>query len=268
MVKMISKITFIAVIIFIWLAPIASAEVVIKVRALNPLDTKEIAVIRYPLPKEVSKENILKQKITYSMDHSEDEEPPKTSFKISYDEEKGEYYIDDEVLLFPKEVVTLEVHVEDVWVIEKSDIEKLRGQVDGLLEAWEKEISEEKLSADAGSDTDVDVKTNTDITEDKSETKEFALMMKEEILIGLNKIIERQDANEIIDVGVERHITAYKSSIDELRQVEQDIVLLANLIQFEGQESEEAELEGDETPNLEVQDGTELQVMDDNEVVE
>ena len=37
-----------------WQAGAACADVVIKVRALNPLDTKEKAVINYPLPKEVS----------------------------------------------------------------------------------------------------------------------------------------------------------------------------------------------------------------------
>ena len=42
--------------------------------------------------------------------------------------------------------------------------------------------------------------------------------------------------NKIISVGVERHIVAYEDNMDELRQVQQDIVLLANLIQFEGSE--------------------------------
>jgi len=124
----------------------------------------------------------------------------------------------------PKEVVTLEVHVEDVWAIENSQIEELRNEVDGLLQAWEEELLEDE----AGEDKD-----------EKEETKEFALMMKKEILRGLDQIIERQNKNRIIDVGVERHIAAYEDNMDELRQVQQDIVLLANLIQFEIQEGDE-----------------------------
>ena len=145
---------------------------------------------------------------------------------------------------------------------EKSKIEELRGEVDGLLKTWEEELPEAESTAEA------------EITEEQSkedETKEFALMMKEEILGGLDKIIERQDANEIIDVGVERHITAFKDSIDELRQVEQDIVLLANLIQFEGQEDEGGELEGDESlPDAEVQDidTAEPQTIEENDIIE
>ena len=124
--KTIVPLLFAGIIMACWQVSMVSADVVIKVRALNPLDTKETAVINYPLPKEISKENILKQKITYSLDHSQDEEPPKASFKISFDEIEGGYYIDDEVFLLPKEVVTLEVHVEDVWAIEKSQIAELR----------------------------------------------------------------------------------------------------------------------------------------------
>lgn len=231
----------------------AHADVVIKVRALNPLNTKETAVINYPLPKEITKENILKQKITYSMDHSQDEEPPKTVFQISFDEAKGEYYIDDEIFLLPKEVVTLEVHVEDVWGIKKARIEELRDEVGGLLKVWEEEFSQ----AEVGEERD-----------EEKETKEFAVMMKEEILSGLDKIIERQDKNKIINVGVERHITAYENNMDELRQVQQDIVLLANLIQFESQESEEKDFENSELSETEMGNSAEPQIPDENEVLE
>jgi len=207
-----------------WTAAGACAEVVIKVRALNPLDTAETAVINYPLPKEISQEDILRQKITYSLDHSEDEEPPKSTFNVSFNEDEGEFFIDDEVYLLPKEVVTLEVHVQDVWTIETSQIDGLRQEVDGLLQLWEEEMAGETADEE---------KTK------EEETRDFALMMKEEIIKGLDEILERQSKNRIIDVGVERHIAAYNDNIDKLRQVQQDIVLLANLIQFEGQELEE-----------------------------
>jgi len=250
--RKIAQLLFIGIVIACWQVGTVCADVVIKVRALNPLDTKETAVINYPLPKEISQENILKKKITYSLDHSEDEEPPKTSFNISFSESEGGYYIDDEVFLLPKEVVTLEVHVEDVWAIEKSQIEELRNEVDGLLEDWE----EERQGSEAGEE-------GKDV-----ETKEFALMMKEEILDGLDQIIERQDKNKIINAGVERHIMAYEDNMDELRQVQQDIVLLSNLIQFEIQEDEGEGLKDDESLGLEMEELEGLNIPEDSNVVE
>lgn len=229
------------------------ADVVIKVRALNPLDTKEKAVINYPLPKKISKENILKRKITYSMDHSEDEEPPKTNFRISFNENEGGYYIDDEVFLLPKEVVTLEVHVEDVWAIKESQIMELRDEVEGVLQAWEEELFEGEATEEQNG---------------KEETREFALMMKEEILGGLDQIIERQKANKIINVGVERHIAAYEDNMDELRQVQQDIVLLTNLVQFEIQEGDGEDLGGSEPSGSEAQESVEPQISDENETAD
>ena len=207
---------------FVWFAADAHADVVIKVRALNPLDTTETAPIQYPLPKEITEKDILKRVITYSLDHSEHEEPPKTEFNIEFDEEQGGYFIKDEVVLLPKEVVTLAVHVNDIWVIPTQQIEEMRGEVDGLLNDWEEQLKQ-------GSET----KTEEEKSKDE-ETKEFALMMKGEVLKGLDEIMARQEKNSIIAVGVERHITAYSDNIGDLRQIQQDIVLLANLIQYEG----------------------------------
>ena len=207
------------------------ADVVIKVRALNPLETQEIAVVKYPLPKEVSQEHILRKNITYSKDHSQDEEPPKSDFQISFDESEGSYYIDDTISIGPKEVITLEVHVKDVWMIEKTRIEGLKKDVDNLLGAWEEQLEALKESAQGG--------------EEDVEIKEFALMMKGEILKKLDEIVQRQDKTSIVKTGVQRHIEAFEDNMEDLRQVQQDIVLLANLIQLDSQE-DEVESEGEE----------------------
>ncbi len=234
--------------------PGASADVVIKVRALNPLDTQEIAVVQYPLPKEISQEHILRQKITYSLDHSEDKEPPKSNFQISFDEESGGHYIDDEIPIAPKEVITLEVHVKDVWMIERTRIEGLKDDVDGLLAAWEEQMEDLSESVE-GQDV---------------ETKEFALTMKDEILNKLDTIVQRQEKSSIIKAGVERHIEAFENSMEDLRQVQQDMVLLANLIQFNAEESEplvdDEEIPGDEDGEPEeTQDGGE-EILEVNDI--
>lgn len=200
----------------------AHADVVIKVRALNPLDTTETAVINYPLPREISQDNIRKKKITYSMDHSEDEEPPASSFQISVDESTGGLFIDDEVVLYPKEVVTLEVHVQDVWVIDPSRIRELQDEVEGLLTEWESEAGE----PESGAEDEAAAK--------EQETKSFAVQMKGDILDALKEVLLKQEENSIIQAGVERHIEVYNENIEQLRQIQQDIVLLANLIQLEG----------------------------------
>jgi len=238
-----------------WPISKTEADVVIKVRALNPLDTTETAIIHYPLPKEISQEDILKQKITYSLDHSQEEEQPKSQFQVSFDKEEGWYFIDDEVVLLPKEVVTLEVHVKDVWVIEKSQIEALYREVDGLLEEWEKQMENS-----AGSESEEE-------GEREEETKEFALMMKGEILEGLDQIIQQQDQSKIVNVGVERHIAVFEDNMEELRQIQQDVVLLANLMQFDAQEEEGQEPQESELSEGDVQEVEELQDISQDEVV-
>jgi len=214
----------------------AFSEVVIKVRALNPMNTKETAKIDYPLPHEIAEAHILKKKINYSMDHSEDEEPPKQEFNIVKDDKLGGFHVRDEIVLLPKEVVTLEVHVQDVWQVSLSKIEALKAEVDTILQEWEEDV---KASENEGADE----------TEQASrdETREFALVMKKEIIDALDSIVSSQDKSKIIKVGVENHIAAFQENVEVLRQVQQDVVLLANLIQFdlEAEEAEEGEVTED-----------------------
>ena len=87
------------------LVPDSCANIIIKVRALNPLESEEVAAIFYPLPSEVSPSDIITKKITFSL--PEDEENPRpTTFNIEYVEEEGRYFIIDEIALGPREVVT------------------------------------------------------------------------------------------------------------------------------------------------------------------
>ena len=257
----------------------AEAGVVIKVRALNPLDTQESVTIHYPLPPEITQDYILRRKITYSLDHSEDEEPPKSEFNVSYSEEEGTYFIDDEVTLLPREVVTLEVHVKDIWVIPAERVQSLRQEVETLFVGWEPEADvlegelvneatdgegaleesgeapqekggeqpqgEDGEGAEGGDDEEIGEPGDHD------ETQETALMMKGEILSALDKIVARQAANSILKVGVEQHMTAYNDNIKDLLQVSQDIALLTELMQYgpEGaqEEGEEEAVKGEET---------------------
>ena len=226
---------------------LSEAGVVIKVRALNPLETRESVILHYPLPAEITQNDILKQRITYSLDHGADEEPPKSQFKVSYDEEEKVYFIDDEVTLLPREVVTLEVHVKDVWVIEEERIEALRREVEALFDQWalpedEEAPEEESSRSNGGMGGEGDEPQGEEGKEaewDADETKETALMMKGEILNSLDKILARQEENGILKVGVERHMAAYNDNIRDMLQVRQDIALLTELIQYGSPEADE-----------------------------
>lgn len=227
-----------------WPAGAARAEVVIKVRALNPLDTEQTAVIHYPLPVEISPDDILRQKAAYSMERGEGEEPRKTDFRVSLDEETGGYFIDDEVVLLPKEVVTLEVHVRDIWVIDTARIDGLRREAAGLFEEWEARTAALPETEPAGGGTGEEGGAPEESR--AQETKEIVLTLRDEILDGLDQIEKRQDANRIVKVGVERHMSAHAENQEALRQVQQDILMLRSLIEVSGEEGDEGESEESE----------------------
>jgi len=226
---------------FLWQGPPAEAGVVIKVRALNPLETEETVLINYPLPAEIGQGDILQRKITYSLDHSEDENPPKADFQVAYSEDEGIYFINDEVALLPREVATLEVHVRDVWMIEEERIETLRREVEGLFDAWAPGDAAQPAKEDGGEgniEAPVEEIGPPDDAYDE-ETRQTALMMKEEIMAALDGILARQWENGILKVGVEGHIAAHNDNIKSLLQVRQDIALLTALVRSGAEDIDE-----------------------------
>lgn len=221
------------------------AGVVIKVRALNPLAAEETAKVHYPLPAEIKETDILGQKVTFSLERPEEEEPRKTQLNFSVDEKTGGLYVDDKVVLSPKEVMTLEIDVRDVWVIAPEEIDGLRQEAIVLLEEWERR--EEAALAEEAEEPEEKMEQSGEEaqqaqTEDEkarlSDEQAVALALKEEILNQLDEIVRRQEDCVIIKAGVERHISGYKENIAALRQVRQDIEMLANLLQLGGQEGQ------------------------------
>jgi len=205
----------------------AFAGVTIKVRALNPLETRETAVINYPLPREIKQEHILDQKVTYSMEFipEEGESPRKKRLYMNFDEDTGVFYIDDEVLLMPKEVVTIQVDVKDVWVIDSDQIDQLRREVKSLADEWQDQNEESPFEDEdpgEGGSGEGDLFIE--------ETRAIVDELKMEILTQLDQILEWQASHTIYKVGVEKHIKTYNENIQVLRQVKQDLSMLANLI--------------------------------------
>lgn len=206
----------------------AQAGVVIKIRAINPLETEAVAPIHYPLPPEVTPQDIVAKRIKFSgpspalrgtrdegqgtgdsvtpeadsaqePSAAEPRAPQEADFKIKYDKKNGYYYVDHEVALGPRQIVTLEVEVKDVWNIPTERIEALRTEVDAL-------------PAQGG------------------ELNETAAALKGEIGKALDQIVQSQGQSTVAKVGVEQHIKAYGKNREMLQQAQMDAKMLQNLL--------------------------------------
>jgi hypothetical protein len=204
---MAKKIIF-GLILSLFICSIANAEVVLKIRAVNPLDTEAVTPVRAYLPKPAGPEDILSSCVVRPASGE------KTQYDIrntqyEFDEEKEQYYVEQELVLAPKEVVVLEVEVKDVWVIEEERIERIADSVERIVESEKRKVKSEKLF-----------------------TERYPLVaeLKEEILKNLDRIIRRQAENTVALVGVERHIKTYEENMAALEQVEMDLQMLQGLI--------------------------------------
>jgi len=208
----------------------ADANIIIKVRALNPLENEEVAAIRYPLPPEITPSDIITKNIIFSLPQEETEEPRKSDFNVEYIEDEGRYFIVDEVVMGPREVVTLEAHVRDIWVIGEDRFSGIRKNVEDLIAQVAKEPPEGEEAP--GPEADGPDETVT--------------MLQEEISSQLDEIAGRQAKNAVILVGVEKHMEAYYENMESLTQVEADVAMLRNLLEPEEEKAEEVKGAGEE----------------------
>ncbi len=211
----------------------AEAQVVIKIRAINPLSEEAVAPIHYPLPSQVKPSDIIAKRMKFNSPHLPQDAlrggeeapaaiPPReisskfpglspgnaphstgrveeTDFAVKYDKSTKQYYVDHEIKLAPREIVTLEVEVKDVWVIPNEQLEELKAQVEAM----------------------------TAVHEPLDETAEA---LKTGIFDALDQIVRSQADDTVRRVGVETHIKAYEKNQEMLRQVEMDKKMLGNLL--------------------------------------
>lgn len=189
-------------------APAQAAGVVIKIRAINPLEEGTVASIRYPLPKEITPGDIVAQRMRSNIRPVavEGEAPADTApavqevnLKLKYDKENKYYFVDHKVTLAPKEIVTFEVEVKDVWAVPFEDMEGLRQEV-GVL------------------------------TQKYPDPDETAVSLQQGIFDALTQIETSQAADTVAKVGVENHIKAYEKNAERLRQARMDVKMLKNLL--------------------------------------
>ena len=180
---------------------------VIKIRAINPLDEEAVAPIHYPLPAQVKPGDIIAKRMKFNSPHlpqdaheeGEKRRVEEADFAVKYDKSTKQYYVDHEIKLAPREIVTLEVEVKDVWVIPNEQLEELKAQVEAMAAVHE------PLDETAGA-------------------------LKTGIFDALNQIIRSQEDDTVRRVGVETHIKAYEKNQEMLRQVEMDKKMLGNLL--------------------------------------
>lgn len=184
----------------------AEGAVVIKVRAINPLEEEAPVTIHYPLPAGLTPEDVLAKRVARGKGLA-----VPADFEINFGEDEKVYFVDYLITLAPKEIVVLEVEAKDIWTVPQKTIDGLKEQVEDLLKA--PPPSEEFVSEEAAAGPDP-----------------VALKLKEEISRQLEEIIENQKVTAITQVGALGHIEAYQKNRETLQQVGMDITMLRNMI--------------------------------------
>ncbi|MBI5024134.1 MAG: hypothetical protein HZC18_03940 [Candidatus Omnitrophica bacterium] len=200
----------------------AEGAVVIKVRAINPLEEEAPVTIHYPLPAGLTPEDVLAKRVGRGKGPA-----VAGDFEINFDENEKVYFVDHLITLAPKEIVVLEVEAKDIWTVPQKTIDGLKKQAEDLLKArppseeFASPVSFVSEEAAAGPDP-------------------VALKLKEEISRQLEEIVEAQKATAITQVGVQGHIEAYQKNRETLQQVGMDITMLRNMLSArEAREEEE-----------------------------
>ena len=123
------SITATAVILFMWCASLAGADVIINVLVVNPKDMNLDKNVEFSLPGEIKPEDVVDA----------------AGLKIDYNVKDAGYFLHGVVTLQPKETRTLKVKVRDVWRISDDVIADLKGDI----ERGYKEMGGERDAANA-----------------------------------------------------------------------------------------------------------------------
>lgn len=114
-----------SLIIFLFLAGIfvnlSYADLYINILAVNGTDQEKEKEIKYYLPKELAKDDVL----------NTDE------LSLSYDVKKGAHYVFGNILLKPKQTRTFKILIRDVWQIDNDEIENIKEQMGRSLKRLE-----------------------------------------------------------------------------------------------------------------------------------
>jgi hypothetical protein len=120
MTKMIKfRIFLVSVFLFVFgLSIYAEANIVVRALVVNPsASIKRKVPFRSYMPKEVKPENIVDA----------------GDLEVAFDPKEGAYYVYKDYELEPKEVLTIEIELEDVWKVPQPEISSLREEVSKVV---------------------------------------------------------------------------------------------------------------------------------------
>jgi len=100
----------------------AKSSITLRLMAVNPADSEQTVPLKVYLPLEVKPEDVIY----------------KGDLEVAYDAQLGTYYVFGEYLLKPKEVLEKQIEINDVWLIDQSQIKLLRQEAKDVLGAFEK----------------------------------------------------------------------------------------------------------------------------------
>lgn len=166
-------------------APVMAARLVVKIQAANPsADKAQPVEIRASLPARVTTNDIINL----------------AGLSLGYDVKSDSYYVYGTIQLAPKEIVVREVELNDIWLIDETEVKTMEtraAQLSGLLAS---------------------TKHGKDAQEANNAVRQ-----------GVATILERQAENRITRVSPVRHIQAYESNRKALQEVRQHVGQIENL---------------------------------------
>ena len=166
--------------------PSPAASVILKIKAANPsqTDAQKLEIKTY-LPARIAQENVVSL----------------GGLQLAYDINQALCYVHGEVELQAKEVRTIEIELQDIWVIPDSTVNDLRAHARQMVEL---------LKGTPNAPTSEELWQAIDR--------------------NLTSLLERQNKTTVFLVKPIEHIAAYESNDQLLTRVKEDVGVLENLV--------------------------------------
>lgn len=166
----------------------AADDVKIKILAVNPSETQSLkAVVTQVLPAEIDPtQDIL----------------DKAGLEVRFDAAKKSYYLTKEVELKPRETLTLELRVRDVWKINADTIEAIKKNL------------EEQINGLKG-----------------TKYAETGKLLYEKAQENLDRIVEEQNQ----PLGINQHVELYRAHIQQLEDIKNNAFSLEAMRRLENE---------------------------------
>lgn len=181
-IKLLSKRLLFVAFVFFCLAINVYANIVVRAVLVNPSTQKRVIPFKSILPKEIKPDNVVDS----------------GDLEVAYDPSAGAYYVFHDYALGPKESMTIEIELEDVWKIPQDELNGLREEATRLTK----------------------ILSNTDYYE-------RATYLKNSIESKLNQIEVGQQKMNASPGG---YISDYRENLDRIEAVKADLAAAKTLV--------------------------------------